>query len=499
MKKIITLLILCFVTAAAFGISLEKVSIVSTENGGNNDFVTKPVARHVKEAQYSWFDFSNKGAPDPYYEKCSISFDGKTYTGQVKVRGNWTTNYAKKSLRIKFDKKHNMFGLNNGSEFKNWVLLACYKDASFLRDAVGFAMFRTMFPGYYSSDSRLVEVEVNGEYFGVYLLVEQQETKKNRINITEADEKNPDDTNIGYLIEFDAYNYTEDPLNQFIINYQGAIKDYNGARAKGLTTGYSIKSDVYSRTQQKFIDDYMNNLWKICYNAAYNKKYYRFNSSYKLEKYTPKGLTANEKAKNCVASVIDLTSLANMYIFSELVCDPDLYYSSFFMDIDFAQGKEPLLRFEAPWDFDSTMGNKRFCANSDDNFNGDISSMFAAIGQPDVNGSFGDGKRVNPWLVVFINCSWFQELVKSQWALIDKENLKSTITSLIDSYTDSAEFTAAFNATRTIWGIGENNAIDELNNVTAAAAYKSQAASAQYLKQWLLDRIDAVDKIVKGL
>ena len=66
--------------------------------------------------------------------------------GKVKVRGNWTTNYPKKSLRIKFDKKQKMFGLNSDGEFKNWVLLAAWKDSSFLRDAVGLKLYHKLFP-----------------------------------------------------------------------------------------------------------------------------------------------------------------------------------------------------------------------------------------------------------------------------------------------------------------------------------------------------------------
>ena len=103
------------------------ISIISTENGGSNSFVKDPVAAHVKEAQQSWYDFSNAGKPDPYYEVCTISVDGQeALPGQVKVRGNWTTNYDKKSLRIKLDNKQNLLGLNGGKKFKNWVLLACY-------------------------------------------------------------------------------------------------------------------------------------------------------------------------------------------------------------------------------------------------------------------------------------------------------------------------------------------------------------------------------------
>lgn len=43
---------------------------------------------------------------------------------QLKARGNWTLNYPKKTLRIKFEKKQNLLGLNGGREYKNWVLLA---------------------------------------------------------------------------------------------------------------------------------------------------------------------------------------------------------------------------------------------------------------------------------------------------------------------------------------------------------------------------------------
>ncbi|MBP5751669.1 MAG: CotH kinase family protein, partial [Treponema sp.] len=61
------------------------------------------------------------------------------------------------------------FGIIIAVKFKNWVLLALYKDASFLRDAVAYKMYHKLFSGY-ASDSKLVELEVNGTYMGVYLL-----------------------------------------------------------------------------------------------------------------------------------------------------------------------------------------------------------------------------------------------------------------------------------------------------------------------------------------
>lgn len=494
--------------------ALEQILITRTEEllSGESkldDFIKEPAKSYV-----------NANKPEPYYVNCTLTYGGgDPLKCKIKVRGNWTTSYDKKSLRIKFDKKQNILGLHGGEKYKNWVLLAGWKDASFLRDAAGFTMFKTMFPDYYCSDFRLVEVLLKTddidtpESLGIYLLAEQQEGKTGRINITEADEANQTDTNIGYIIEMDSYCKYEDENQKFYLDNYGEIKTYNGKKAGGLTTGYTIKNDMYSATQRDFIKNYMNKLWKICYNAAYKNTYYRFNNTNDdIELYTPEGNTNDEKAQNCIAQVIDLTSLVNTYIFNEIVCDPDLYYSSFYMDIDF-KGADHRLRFEAPWDFDSTMGNKCFCANSKDdadNFMDNsktkrftISSMYAGNGQPDVNGSYSEGIRVNPWLVIFIRSAWFQDIVKTQWASINKGEVTANVTTVIDNYTNSEDFTAAFTATRDKWGVYDKiktpSEFGELNTKTQAAAQTSQAAAAAYLREWLIARIDAVGKIIDDL
>ena len=470
------------------------IKIVSTENNGSMDFVLEPVTKHVKDSQQSWGDFSNADAPDPWYEKCDILDEDGTLIGtaQVKVRGNWTTTYAKKSLRIKFDSKQKMLGLNNNGKFKNWVLLAGFKDASLLRDAVGFEMYRKMFNGY-ASDCRLVEVEVNGQNLGVYLLAEQQEAK--RLGLTEP-EKNDTRTDIGYLIEFDNYYYTEAENETFKINYGGPIKDYNESRVYEPQNGYTIKSDITDKAQHDFISDYMNKLWKICYQAVYNKKYFEFDSDYELKEYTPAGSNDNAKCYECVSQVLDVDSLADMYIFNELVCDPDLYLTSFFMSIDFSLENRRKLTFSAPWDFDSTMGNKNFCAEpaSHKNITG-IGDMYAGLCQTDVNCEHPK-IHANPWMVIFIRQAWFQKLVKEHWAAIDTGEVLEYLLSYIDDHS-AAGYQHAYNYTRTLWGTPSDNV--ELCQQSSQAAATSQYASASYLKQWLCARFAAVDKIIDKL
>ena len=85
--------------------------------------------------------------------------------GQVKIRGNYTSNYPKKPIRIKFSEKQAMAGLNEGNAMKSWVLLAEYKDPALLRNSVALYVANSLYSttGNYASDFRNVEVYLNGD------------------------------------------------------------------------------------------------------------------------------------------------------------------------------------------------------------------------------------------------------------------------------------------------------------------------------------------------
>ncbi len=159
------------------------------------NFVTEPVAPHVAESIASWTP-GYEMPPAPYYEPCTVTLTDTDRTtlldgvnAEVKVRGNWTTSYDKKPLRIKFEEAQNLLGLNDGATFKNWLLLAEYKDASMLRNKVALSVARDLLAEdeLYASDAAFVEVVINGQYWGVYLLAEQQQINSDRVNITEAE------------------------------------------------------------------------------------------------------------------------------------------------------------------------------------------------------------------------------------------------------------------------------------------------------------------------
>ena len=491
MKKLSSIfMILGFITfsliAAPSTIPVIKINSLSK----SSDFATQPVSHSVKEHEKQWYGQDFAKFPDPIKEKCQITvIDEKgeksldAVPGVVKVRGNWTTSYDKKGFGIQFDEKQNVLGLHNGEDFRNWVLLAEYKDASLIRDLVALKTAKAMFPDYYASDCKLVEVYINDAYWGVYTLAEKQEVKKNRINITDP-KKGYKGVDIGYLMELDMYVFAEKDNDIFKIDYLGDIKDIDGKKATAVQTGYTINSQHNGKNQKLFIQDYMNDLWKICREAAYNKKYYRFNKNYKLEKYTPEGKTEDEKCMNCIANVIDLDSLVSTYILAELTCDPDLYITSFYLDIDFGPEGDKKLRFQAPWDFDSTMGNRPACD--------DAVGLFAGkVRNEDLVKGMG-----NPWMLIFINCNWFKTLVKNKWKAVNKTGK----TVAMDVIEGSEVYKTSFENNRKKWGdpTKYNGTNNELSAESRVAAGTSQKAASDHLKKWLEKRFAELDKIFGG-
>lgn len=110
--------------------------------------------------------------------------DVPAMAGKVRYRGNSTRLwYPKKPYRIKFNEMVEVLGL---AANKDWVLLANYRDQSKFMNAVVFDMARNMGNFKFVNANRFVEVEVNGDYKGIYQLTEQIEQAANRVNIDKA-------------------------------------------------------------------------------------------------------------------------------------------------------------------------------------------------------------------------------------------------------------------------------------------------------------------------
>ena len=342
---------------------------------------------------------------------CDEKLEINEASAGIKVRGNSSAYYGdvsqilanKVPYRIKFDKKTNMLGLNNGAECKSWVLLK--SDWDLIRNDIAFRFGRTiMGDSNFCSDGQLVHLYVNEEFQGVYELCEQCQINPNRVDISEPAEGYTD-TDIGYYLELDNYATSDEDNHYISMDYENAtVTDINGETRQFVPAEYSIKNDLYSQNQIDFIDKYLNNLFKIVYEACENSKYHKFDENYDL---VDSDVTTAEEA---VSAVMDIDSVRDMYILYEIVHDYDCGEGSFYMCVDLSKdSKCPKLKFTSPWDFNWAYN--------------DSTEKYYAGAFTDKNFVAKKGDRSNPWFIILCKQDWFMATVKEKWTEMSREKL----------------------------------------------------------------------------
>lgn len=381
---------------------------------------------------------------------------------QVKVRGNYTLEYMKKSIRIKFDKPQSMMQLNGGKKFKNWVLLADWKDLSMLNNPVSFFLGNAILgpDGYYCTDYCPVELYVNNTYWGVYLLVEQQEIKSGRTSLSET-KKTQKSWASSYLFELDSYAEDERLMPEEKGDPTFSVTYY---KRDSAVPDFTVKSDINHVKQLKFLESYVEKVYFIVYSALKDEKYYTFDPS-----YTTLILQQNATAQETICQVIDLQSLVDVYVLYEMCCNPDVGWSSFYIGLDMTPRGEKRLIFEAPWDFDSAFGIRVSYDSHDLPF---------------------ETNFTNPWLDLFRDVPWFQEMVRQKWQELRAHQVPEKALQMIQDYTTRYKLNYLDNYrqwnARVIYG--NHEVVAEVNT------NKTQEDAALYMYQWLEGRIQWLDK-----
>lgn len=195
-----------------------------------------------------------------------------------RLRGNSTSNFPKKPMAIKLDKKAEVLGM---PKHKRWCLLASWIDRSLIRNSVAFDIANTIketntdgLP--WQPHGKTVELVLNGVHAGNYFLCEQIKIDENRLNIQDGIEDvydayaNPETgkepgpapttDNCGYLLEFDD-NYDEP--QKFHTNYcQLPCMSKDAFPSQYLSIWQYVK---------EWVQDVENELYSGNYSAAYEK------------------------------------------------------------------------------------------------------------------------------------------------------------------------------------------------------------------------------------
>lgn len=439
---------------------LPKIQF-ATEKG--TDFATKPTDKTDKPEVEGIYTVSN----------CPDEFKLDNAEGAMKVRGNQTARFSKKGFRIKFKSKHNLLGLNNNREYKKWVLLAEAKDSSLLRNSLALYLSKHIFgENVFVTDFVPVNLYINDEYWGVYILAEQKEVKEGRINLPEPEE-GYEGTDIGYCFELDNYASREDANSDgdptFTVQYKPKEITYQmewGAN-QTIQHGYTMLSEITNEaTQLPFIKSKVEQLYTILYNAAINNK------SMCIEDGEIKD-SINIDIRENLENYFDIDSFVDSYIFNEICCNPDVGYSSFFMSLDMSNTGDKKLRFDVPWDFDSSFGIRKNCMEN-------AKGLYV-------------NRSTNMWLNLFSKLDFFKEKVKTKWNELRENFVFENSLYMLEQYSKTyAEFYSE-NFTRWPTCIGKNSdAKNELTN--GYLNVKNQTEALKLLFDWFEKRINNLEK-----
>lgn len=245
------------------------------------------------------------------------SWELSDVVANVKGRGNTTWLADKKPYRIKFDSKQKLFG--SSYKAKNWTLIANHLDKSLLRNYTAYELGERFDGIDFSSKHQLVDVYINKDYKGVYLVCDQIQTGSGRVDI---DESIAVDGNNGYFIERDARAPSEGILDQDYFIFHN--EEYGFKTPDSESQEFINNKDV----EIAYIRDYLES----CYTAI------------------------TEGDWSTVESLIDVDSFVDCYIIDELFANNDCGYSScyYYKDKDGKLFKGPL------WDFDIGAGNVNY-------------------------------------------------------------------------------------------------------------------------------------------
>ena len=148
------------------------IILINTEG---NEIVDEPKTDGSIQILYNENDYRNSLESQDFYFEGNIG---------IELRGNSTQRSSKKSYLFetrKEDGENLNISLFHMPKENDWILRSSFFDHSFIRNPLSMAMSRMM--GHWASRTQYVEVVLNGEYQGIYILMEKL---KKKISATRA-------------------------------------------------------------------------------------------------------------------------------------------------------------------------------------------------------------------------------------------------------------------------------------------------------------------------
>jgi spore coat protein CotH len=256
----------------------------------------------------------------------SLSADKKSYGFEIREANDSLSN---KSL----------LGMPKNDD---WILHGVASDRSLVRNILTYSLANQM--GRYAARSQFVELEINGKYQGVYVLMEKIKQDKNRVAIEKMTKKDTVGEALtgGYILMLDKTSGKGTDWEDY--NAENSFKsahDMKGQLSKKSKINYLYtypKAEKILPVQKEYISKYIADFEKVMASEKYNNP---------TEGY---------------AKYIDVDSFVDYFILNEFAQNHDAYRISTFMQKD----RNQKLAMGAVWDFDIAYGpDYSFCGYLD--------------------------------------------------------------------------------------------------------------------------------------
>ena len=404
----------------------------------------------------------------------------------IRGRGNSTWDARKKPYKIKLDEKADLYGFGSN---KDWTLLANYYDDSLVRNRMTYQIGKDLGMEF-TPDSISVDVIMNGEYIGNYLLAEKVELDEGRVDIPSLEKSSEGssttssssgggapDVSGGYLLSMWPYG-DEKEYAFFTKNYQQYLiespaSDYPNTVYERAELGDKFVDDSKYKAANEYMQNYMNDLEDAIYSPTFK----------------------NSKGQS-YEDLLDIDSAIKYFWVQEFSKNGDAFWTSstYLYKKPDSAGEKGKLYFGPLWDFDYVAWASTDYVNYDDT---------TVYKDWSVQSEYFQKLLEDPKFVTKVKDYWYSDMKTEMIHVIENGGL-------LDKYYSQLKESADCNFAK--WGYaaynskgpdaGYENPNPVLNNSNGLFNYGNYDYEIERLKtyiekriEWIDENIDTIDKM----
>jgi len=373
----------------------------------------------------------------------------------IEIRGSSSQYFPKKSYGFEtWDQSGEDLDVSLAGypEEEDWILYGPFSDKSLIRNVLIYRLSNLV--GRYATKTSFYNLQINGVFLGLYVLMEKIKRDKNRVNISK---NRSDEISGGYIIKIDKITGDGDTLNEKI----AFMSEYTKDGIKGINKNvhflyeYPKNRDI-SEEQKNYIQGYMRD----------------FEDAIASENFTSES--------DGYKKYIDVDSFIDFFILNEITRNVDAYRISTFMHKDINEK----LKMGPIWDFNIAFGNADYCEG------GSTTGWAYKFNEA----CPADGMLVPFWWDRLIQDPNFTQALRERWTSLRLNELSnSSIMGIVDELVGELEDSDAITQNFGKWlilgtYIWPNNFIGNRHS-----------EEISYLKEWIEGRLSWMDEEIAKL